>query len=281
MVTSSEPFLEKFRLQLFDLVEISVTEDADKLGTLVFGNSKSFVNKSIECATGRNGFEQWKELIQETLERTAPTSFLFKVDWKNNKSNNETLYFRYVTGVSEESMAHLLARYEALRTIPVAISKKYAIGLPVCISIRIHRSEAMSVSIYYEISGKTAGEIENILTGIAEMMQWPADAIQSMLCKLDFMTGIGHPQYMAIGIPDKAIKISYPKVSVRDFGTCLDSFTTQECRKKEMKSLCRKLRQPALNYLGLKFNQQGCGWKAYLVISKKHAANSINYNITF
>ncbi len=275
-------FLHKFRRQLYELVEFSYTADERVIGTLIHGNTRDFVNDTIEYEVYWPGFAKWRQMIFVFLKSTNPSSYLFKVDWKDNIAYKRTFYFRYMNGIPEEMIFNFLRSddYEGLKDLLIPFSLKFGMPQPVSIGIRISADNSMPVSIYYDVSGKKKLEVEDMLSDVAEMMKWPPHAILEMLKKLQFMNKTGKAQYLAFG-DDKVIKINYPQVSAADFFYTINLFNTDIVRQNEIKAICRRWKQPTLNYLGLKFNQEECGWKAYMVISQKHSGNHSYYNLNF
>lgn len=274
-------FLHRFRKQLYELVEISLTADRQQMGTLIHGNSKNFVHDTIDYGNYWAGFASWQGMILAVLQGTNPSSYLFKIDWKNNTANKVTFYFRYMNGIDETKIFYILrsGEYEEPKELLIPASIKYGIGQPVSIGIRIPENNSIPVSLYYDVNRKKASEVDNIASDVAEIMQWPAEAILRMKNKLKCMNAIGQPQYIAFSVAEKVIKINYPRVPVKDFYHSMDFFNTDSARKNEIKSICRQWKQPTLNYLGLKFNHEECGWKAYMVISHKHPGNHLYYNL--
>jgi hypothetical protein len=277
----TDDFSQIFRTQLYELVEFSLAADAQLMGTLIFGNSQNFVYDSVRYGSYLVNNTHWQQSILTVLQKTSPSSFLFKVDWKNNVANKATFYFRYMNGIDETLIFNLLlsGENEEIKNYLGTLSKKYSVGFPVSVGIRTSADNSLPVSFYYDVNRTKAADVEKLVSEVAEMMQWPSEAITRMQLKLQFMNKMGHPQYIAFSASDKAIKINFPHVSIENFSQSMDIFNTDIYRKNEMKLLCRQWKQSHLNYLGIKFNQTECGWKAYLVISQQHSGNHLHYNL--
>jgi len=274
-------FLHAFRRQLFELVEFSLSADTQNIGTLIHGSSRSFVDDIFKYTISWKGYGPWQQKITDVLKGTTPSSYLFKVDWENNTATTGTFYFRYMNGMGEDVIFKLLGldNWEQTSHSLKGMAMKFGIGQPVSVGIRANNTESIPVSVYYDIGKLKIPDAMSITTAVTELMQWPADSILRMNETLMVISRVCQPQYMALDPSNAVIKINYPKVSVQDFYRFMDLFNTEASRKNEVRSICRQWKQPFLNYLGIKFNQCECGWKAYLVISHQHTATDFSYTL--
>jgi hypothetical protein len=269
MIDAFSNFILKFRQNAYEVIEYSFAEDPAYIGTMVYGVQNDFVNRAFDFSEYWENCNHWRNLLESIITVTAPTSYLFKVDWKNNIASTCKLYCRYLDEISIEKLEKsLLGSHfdqEMLLTL-AAIEREYKLK-PCIIGARVQSNCQIPISIYYHTKRLEKQELKLFLSYFDKQLKESDEQTQKLI---DELLSVKVPEFVGIDWPENSAKIDFGNISIDKFISIVGKSFTDPKRQSFFYSLSNNLSFTSLNYFSIK-PKSGFGfeWKAYFALSPR------------
>lgn len=262
-----------FRRAAFASVEFSFADDPREYTTMVAGGGE-LPARALDFSAYLPFAAPWSWSAAQFVESVRPDTYLFRVDWRDQRAHALSLYCRFPAEPDDiEFAAALESAAPASWTGPPPSAVAAALDLagPRGVALRVRDDSQLYIAVYFKVTVPASALPSGGLMRLLSAVGLPVGLADTIDSDMRALFGRGSVGIIGLdpgrdGVPG-GLKLNPANVPTRQALRFLAAHGVPSRRIGELAAVTSNLRARSVSYLGVRYLPHGfAGWRLYLSV---------------